>query len=77
MSAKARRSHTEAFKEEAVRLVRESRHPVAQVAWDLGIADHLLYRWRTEQQAERRGQIRHSLQAEQAGLAQLRVKIQY
>jgi transposase len=41
MSAKTRRSHTEAFKEEEVRLVRESRHPEAQVALDLGIADHL------------------------------------
>jgi transposase-like protein len=37
---KTRRSYTEAFKEEAVRLVRESGHPVAQVARDLGIADH-------------------------------------
>jgi transposase len=73
MSAKTRRSYTEAFKEEAVRLVRESGHPVAQVARDLGIADHLLYRWRAEQQqAEGRGQTRQSLQAEQAELAQLR-----
>ena len=46
MSTKTRRSYTETFKEEAVRLVRESGHPVAQVARDLGIADHLLYRWR-------------------------------
>jgi len=73
MSRKIRRSYTEAFKEEAVRLVRESGHPVAQVARDLGIADHLLYRWRAEQQqAEGRGQTRHSLRAEQAELAQLR-----
>jgi len=50
MSTKTRRSYTETFKEEAVRLVRESGHPVAQVARDLGIADHLLYRWRAEQQ---------------------------
>lgn len=73
MSTKTRRSYTEAFKEEAVRLVRESGHPVAQVARDLGIADYLLYRWRAEQQqAEGRGQTRHSLRAEQAELAQLR-----
>lgn len=53
--------------------VRESGHPVAQVARDLGIADHLLYRWRAEQQqAEGRGQTRQSLRAEQAELAQLR-----
>jgi transposase len=73
MSTKTRRSYTETFKEEAVRLVQESRHPVAQVARDLGIADHLLYRWRAEQQqAEERGQTRQSLQVEQAELAQLR-----
>ena len=73
MSTKTRRSYTETFKEEAVRLVRESGHPVAQVARDLGIADHLLYRWRAEQQqAEERGQTRQSLQVEQAELAQLR-----
>jgi transposase len=76
MSMKARRSYTAVFKEEAVRLVRESRHPVAQVARDLGIADHFLYRWRAEQQqAEERGQTRQSLPAlpvEQAELVQLR-----
>jgi transposase len=73
MSTKTRRSYTEACKEEAVRLVRESGHPVAHVARDLGIADHLLYRWRAEQQlAEGRGQTRHSLRAEQAELVRLR-----
>ena len=73
MITKTRRSYTEAFKEEAVRLVRESGHPVAQVARDLGIADHLLYRWRAEQQqAEGRGQTRQSLRGEQAELARLR-----
>ena len=36
---------------EAVRLVRESAHPVAQVARDLGIPDNVLYRW-TAQRTE-------------------------
>jgi transposase len=73
MSTKTRRSYTETFKEEAVRLVRESGQPVTHVARDLGIADHLLYRWRAEQQqAEGRGQSRQSLRAEQAEVAQLR-----
>ena len=73
MSTKTRRSSTDAFKEEAVRLVRESGQPVAQVARDLGTADHLLSRWRAEQQqAEGRGQTRHSLRAEQTELAQRR-----
>jgi transposase len=49
MITKARRRYTDAFKAEAVRLVRDSAQPVAQVARDLGIADHLLYRWRAEQ----------------------------
>jgi transposase len=73
MNTKTRRSYTEGFKEEAVRLVRESERPVAQVARDLGIADSLLYRWRAEQQqAEGRGQIRQALRAEQAELVRLR-----
>ncbi len=46
MSTKTRRQYTETFKAEAVRLVRDSARPVAQVARDLGIADHLLYRQR-------------------------------
>jgi transposase len=72
MSTKTRRSYTETFKEEAVRLVRESGQPVPHVARDLGIADHLLYRWRAEQQhAEGQGQTRQSARAEQAELVRL------
>ena len=37
MPAGSRHQYTEDFKREAVLLVRESAHPVAQVAWDLGI----------------------------------------
>jgi transposase len=48
-----RRRYTDAFKMEAVRLVRESAHPVAQVARDLGIPDNVLYRWTAQhRQAE-------------------------
>jgi transposase len=73
MNTKTRRSYTETFKEEAVRLVRESGHPVTHVARDLGIADHLLYRWRAEQQhVEGQGQTRQSARAEQAELVRLR-----
>ena len=46
MSPKTRRRYTEDFKHEAVRLVRESARPVAQVARDLGIPENRLYRWR-------------------------------
>lgn len=53
MAAVTRRRYTEDFKQEAVRLVRESAHPVAQVARDLGIPENVLYRWRTQhRQAE-------------------------
>lgn len=41
-----RRSYTEEFKREAVRLMETSGKPVAQLARDLGINDNNLYRWR-------------------------------
>lgn len=73
MITKTRRQYTDEFKAEAVRLVRDSAQPVAQVARDLGIADHLLYRWRAEQQqAESQGHTRSSMRAEQEELARLR-----
>jgi transposase len=73
MTTKTRRRYTEEFKVEAVGLVRDSARPVAQVARDLGIADHLLYRWRAEQQqAERHGLTREALRAEHEELARLR-----
>ena len=73
MSTKTRRQYTEEFKAEAVRLVRDSARPVAHVARELGIANHLLYRWRAEQQqAESQGHTRQSMHAEQKELARLR-----
>jgi transposase len=73
MSTKTRRQYTEECKAEAVRLVRDSARPVAQVARELGIADHLLYRWRAEQhQAESQGHPRQSMRAEQGELVRLR-----
>ena len=73
MTLKTRRRYTDEFKAEAVRLVRDSARPVAQVARDLGIADHLLYRWRAEQQrAESQGRTRQSMRTEQEELARLR-----
>lgn len=73
MTTKTRRRYTDEFKTEAVRLVRDSARPVAQVARDLGIADHLLYRWRGEQrQAASQGHTRESLRPEQEELVRLR-----
>ena len=46
--AGTRHQYTEDFKREAVRLVRESAHSVAQVARDLGILELVWYRWRTQ-----------------------------
>jgi transposase len=41
-----RRSYTEEFKREAVRLMESSGKPIVQLARDLGIKDNNLYRWR-------------------------------
>jgi transposase len=41
-----RRSYTEEFKREAVRLMKTSGKPIAELALDLGINDNNLYRWR-------------------------------
>lgn len=48
MPVKARRRYSEECKSEAVRVVRESAHPVAQVARDLGLPENVWYRWRTQ-----------------------------
>ena len=62
MPAQARRRYTEEFKMEAVRLVRASAHPVAQVARDLGIPDNVLYRWRAQhRQAEELTRVKREL----------------
>jgi len=42
-----RRTYTEEFKREAVRLMETSGKPVAELARDLGINDNNLYRWRS------------------------------
>jgi|SRR3972149_6672873 transposase len=41
-----RRSYTEEFKREAVRLMESSGKSVAQLARDLGVKGNNLYRWR-------------------------------
>ena len=73
MNTKIRCSYPETFKEEAVRLVRKSGQPVTHVTRDLGIAVHLLDRWRAEQHhVEGQGQTRQSAKAEQTELVRLR-----
>ena len=73
MPAQARRRYTEEFKREAVRLVRESAHPVAQVARDLGIPENVLYRWRAQhQQAVIYGTTRATQRAEAEELTRVK-----
>ena len=73
MPARTRRRYTEEFKKEAVRLVRESAHPVAQVARDLGIPDNVLYRWTAQhRQAEVHGTTRAAQRAEAEELTRVR-----
>lgn len=43
-----RRRYTKEFKLEAVALSRQPGMTVAQAAWDLGIAENMLHRWRSE-----------------------------
>jgi len=73
MRTKTRRQYTEDFKQEAVRLVRESARPVAQVARDLGIPENLLYRWRAQhRQAESQGTTRAGQRIEAEELMRLK-----
>ena len=73
MPTTTRRQFTDAFKSEAVRLTRESRRPVAQVARALGISDNVRYRWRSEQQqVASQGRTRQAVRAEQEELTRLK-----
>ena len=68
-----RRRYTDAFKMEAMRLVCESAHPVAQVARDLGISDNVVYRWTAQhRQAEAHGTARPAQRTEAEELARLK-----
>ena len=46
--AKVQKTYTKEFKQEAVRLVRTSGKPIAQVARELGISDTSIHQWRKE-----------------------------
>ena len=73
MAEVKRRRYTEEFKREAVRLVRESAHPVAQVARDLGMPDKVLYRWTSPpRQAEAHGTTRAAKRTEAAELTRVK-----
>lgn len=54
MTRKDRKRYSREFKLEAVRMANESGKPVAEVARELDISVHHLYRWRNE--ADKQGQ---------------------
>jgi transposase-like protein len=65
--------YTDELKATAVRLVRDSARPVAQVARDLGIADPLFsHWWAAQHQADSQGHTRESMCTEQKELVRLR-----
>jgi transposase len=73
MAEAKRRRYTDEFKSEAVRLVRDSGRPVAQVARELGISDNVLYRWNGEErQAHSRGSTRAAVRVEVEELARVK-----
>ena len=70
--AESRRKFDQDFREGAVRLVRETGKPIAQVARDLGITSGTLGNW-VEQDRQRRGEGDGALgESERAELARLR-----
>ncbi len=73
LPGRTRRRYTEEFKEQAVRLVRESARPVAHVARELGITDTVLYRWHAEhRRAEAPGCTRATLRVEAEELTRVK-----
>ena len=73
MPVSTRRRYTEEYKREAVRLVWESDHPVAQGARDLGILENVWSRWRAQhRQAEAHGTTRAAQRAEAEALTRVK-----
>ena len=73
--AETRRKFDADFKEGAVRLVRETGKPIAQVARELGIHDGTLGNWVNADRRRREGGNGTLSQDERAELAQLRRQV--
>jgi transposase len=67
-----RRKYDEEFREGAVRIVRETGKPIAQVARELGINDGTLGNWVARDRRAREGGDGRLSQSERAELARLR-----
>ena len=73
MNKKIRRTHSEEFKQESVRLANESGRPLAHVARELNISDGLLRTWINKHRvAQSKGLSVVELTQEQADLTRLR-----
>lgn len=55
-SSQPKKTYSEEFKREAVRLAYDGNHSAAQVARDLGLCRSLLGKWRRQIEAEEQGQ---------------------
>jgi transposase len=73
MPKRARRQFTQAFKDEAVTLVRQSGKTLSQVARDLDLTESALRNW--VERAEPRGASSGTSDAEQKELQQLRKEV--
>jgi len=71
-----RKSYTEEFRREAVRLMETSGKPVAQIARDLGINDNNLYRWRGMYGSQSQDSTNGSVAEMEAELKRLRREVE-
>ena len=70
-----RRKFDADFKEGAVRLVRETGKPIAQVARDLGIVPETLENWVAKDRRQREGGVGRLSEDERAELVRLRRQV--
>ena len=77
--SETRRNYDKEFKQDAVNLSLEPGKTVIQVAESLGIASHILYRWRREAKAQGGlafpGKGREALTPEQRKIRELEAKL--